>query len=238
MTVAVMQPYFLPYLGYFQLIAAVDTFVIYDNIKYTKKGWINRNRMLGATEPVTFSVPLKKASDFLDIGERQLADTFEPEKLLNLFRETYRKAPFYEAAFPVLSRILLNGERNLFVYLRHSIIEVCHYLGIETEIRVSSTVNSDHGLRAQDRVIDICQALKANRYINAIGGTELYSATAFEQKGIELRFIKSRPLTYPQFGAPFVPWLSIADVMMFNSADHIRTHLLPAFDLVENNYEV
>ena len=85
MKLALMQPYFLPYVGYWQLLAAVDEFIVYDNIKYTKKGWINRNRMLRNGEDVMFSLPLQGASDSLDIVERELSDSFDREKLLSQF---------------------------------------------------------------------------------------------------------------------------------------------------------
>lgn len=93
MKLSIMQPYFLPYSGYFQLIAASDLFVVYDNIKYTKKGWINRNRFLRDGKAVPFSLPLKHAPDSLEIRERELTANFNPGKLLNQFRAAYRQAP-------------------------------------------------------------------------------------------------------------------------------------------------
>lgn len=226
-----MQPYFLPYLGYWQLLAAVDRFVVYDNIEYTKKGWINRNRFLRNGADATFTLPLKKGSDFLDVRERSLADDFNPATLLNPFRESYRKAPFFDAVFPMIETIVTAAPRNLFEYLLNSLVMTAAYLEIKTPIIVSSTVPVDHRLKAGDKVLAVCGALGANRYLNTIGGRTLYEADAFAAAGVELKFIQSRPVMYPQFGQPFVPGLSILDVMMFNSPDTVR-RLLGEYDLL------
>lgn len=217
-----MQPYFFPYIGYFQLIAAVDVFVVYDNIKYTKKGWINRNRLLQNGKAVTFSLPLKGDSDNLDVCERRLAESFDRKKLLNQIRGAYGRAPHLEDTMRLVEAVVCHGEENLFGFLNHSIRQTCAHLGIETDIRVSSDIAIDHAQKGQDRVLALCQALDATTYVNASGGTDLYSKDAFRDKGVDLHFIRSRPFEYPQFGDEFVPWLSIIDVLMFNSAESIR----------------
>lgn len=227
-----MQPYLFPYIGYFQLIAAADVFVVYDNIKYTKKGWMNRNRFLQNGADALFSVPLRKDSDFLDIRERAIASDFNRDKLVNQLREAYRKSPCFEAAFPVVEEVLRNPEPNLFAFLHRSIASTCAYLGIRTPIVVSSTVPIDHRLQNKERVMALCEAVGADEYVNPIGGVELYSKDEFAERGIELRFLKPRPLEYPQLGAPFVPWLSIIDVMMFNPRERIGEILAGHYDLV------
>ena len=227
-----MQPYFLPYIGYFQLIAAVDLFVIYDNIKYTKKGWINRNRMLLNGSDVTFSLPLKKDSDSLHVVQRELAADFDSDKLLNKFYGAYARAPYFSQTYPLLEKIVSCEDNNLFRYIYHSLINICAHLGIGTEIRISSEIDIDLGLKGRDKVIALCQRLGGDTYINAIGGTELYVQEDFAAHGIELNFIRSKPFVYPQFGAPFVPWLSIVDVMMFNPINLVREHIRSHYDLV------
>lgn len=227
-----MQPYFLPYIGYFQLIAAVDLFIVYDNIKYTKKGWINRNRMLQNGKDVMFSLPLKAASDALDIGGRELAADFKGAKLLGQLAGAYRRAPYFSETYPLLESILGQREERLFPFLQQSIIDTCAHLGIGTAIKVASEVGIDHALRSQDKVLALCQATGAQTYVNAIGGRELYRAPIFLDRGIDLKFIASRPFTYPQFGAPFVPWLSIVDVLMFNPLDAVRACVTGNYDLV------
>jgi hypothetical protein len=232
MRVGIMQPYFLPYIGYFQLIAAVDVFVIYDNIKFTKKGWINRNRMLKNGRDSLFSLPLATASDHLFVVERHLADSFRRDKLLNSIKEAYRKAPYFEEVFPLLRQIILNPENNLFAYIKNSILEICRYLHLETKILVSSELAIDHSLKAQDKVIAICRELGATNYINAIGGVELYSKAAFESQGMSLCFIKTMPVEYAQFEHEFIPFLSMLDVLMFNSVEHIQLKLATEFELL------
>ena len=217
-----MQPYFLPYIGYYQLIAAVDVFVVYDNIKYTKKGWINRNRMLMNGQDAMFSLPLKKDSDSLDVVQRELAADYSRERLLNQFKGAYSQAPHFAETFALLERIVLSEESNLFRYIHHALVETCAHLRIDTEIRVSSGIGIDHSFKGQEKVLALCRAVGADTYINAIGGTELYSREEFGSQGVELKFIKSKPYSYGQFGATFVPWLSIIDALMFNSLDLVR----------------
>lgn len=229
---AIMQPYFLPYIGYFQLIAAVDTFIVYDNIKYTKKGWINRNRMLQNGRELTFSLPLKSDSDTLDVCQREIAQSFNREKLLNQIKSAYRRAPYFDDVFPLIEQIVLYEDTNLFRFLHNSIVNTCAYLGITTEIKISSDIAIDHGIRNQNKVIALCEAMGADTYVNSIGGIDLYSKDNFREQNIELKFIKSKPYAYSQFGDTFVPCLSILDVMMFNQLKTIRTHILTNYELI------
>jgi hypothetical protein len=229
--IAIMQPYFLPYLGYWQLIAAVDEFVVYDNIKYTKKGWINRNRFLLNGKEEVFTLPLRKDSDSLHVHQRQLAGSFSRPDFINKFREAYRKAPLFPQFMPLLEEIILCPSNNLFDYIFHSIQKICGYLSLKTRLTVASALECNHALKSAQRVQAICKALVADTYINPAGGTELYSKEDFEAKGVVLRFIQARPFEYPQFGGTFVPLLSIVDVAMFNSADRIREQLSNAYDL-------
>jgi len=232
MKIGIMQPYFFPYIGYFQLIAAVDIFIVYDNIKYTKKGWINRNRMLQNGKDAMFSLPLKNDSDTLDVCERELAMDFNSYKLLNQLKGAYRRAPYFEQVFPLVESIVRYEDKNLFRFLHNSIVAICKNLVIDTEIRVSSEIVIDHSLKNQDKVLALCEALGASTYVNAIGGMELYTKEAFLGKGIELKFIKSKPFEYAQYGNEFVSWLSIIDVMMFNSLDAIKECLSCNYELV------
>lgn len=222
MKLGIMQPYFLPYIGYFQLLNAVDKYVIYDNIQYTKKGWINRNRILQNGKDLMITISLEKDSDYLDIKDRCLSVGFDKKKLLNQIRESYRKAPYFDMLMPLIERIVNYDDTNLFHYIDNSIREICKYLDIKTEIIISSTLDIDHSLKGQDKVIAICKELKATDYYNAIGGQELYSPEEFKKENINLYFISSNPIEYKQFANEFVPWLSILDVMMFNSLENIH----------------
>lgn len=229
---AIMQPYFFSYIGYFQLIAAVDLFIVYDNIKYTKKGWINRNRMLQNGKDVMFSLPLKSDSDYLDVFERELAPDFNRDKLLSQFKGAYRHAPYFAQTFPLVEQVVRHDESNLFRFLHHSIVKTCGHLGITTEIKISSDIAIDHDLTNQGKVLALCEAVGASTYVNAIGGMELYSKETFREKGVDLKFIQSNPFEYPQFGDAFVPWLSMIDVMMFNPLDTIQTCISTNYELI------
>jgi hypothetical protein len=231
-SIAIMQPYFLPYIGYYQLIRSVDLFIVYDNTKYTKKGWINRNRLLQNGKDVVFSLPLKADSDYLDIRERELAADFKRDRLLHQFEGAYRRAPHFAQTFPLIEQIVRHDDANLFRYLRHSLLKTCEHLGIATKIETSSGIPIDHGLKNQDKVLALCKAAGANTYVNAIGGLELYSRETFQEKGVDLKFIQSKPFEYPQFGDAFVPWLSIIDVMMFNALDTIQTCISTEYQLI------
>ena len=226
-----MQPYFLPYIGYYQLIGAVDVFVVYDNIKYTKKGWINRNRILLNGTDSVITIPLKKDSDSLNVVQRRISDDFDYKKLLGLLHAAYAKSAYYANVFPLLERIVGYEDRNLFGYIYNSICRVCEYIGIQTEIRISSEISIDHTLKSQDKVIALCQALGADTYINSIGGVDLYDRDEFRLNGIELSFLQPKPFEYRQYGNEFIPWLSIIDVMMFNLPSVVYDVVGDGFDL-------
>jgi len=225
MTVAIFQPYFLPYIGYWQLLSMADRFVVYDNIEYTKKGWINRNRFLKDGADAYFTVPIKKASDYLTVAERQVADDFDRDKLLRTLSASYRRAPHFDEVFPLLERIVRAPFTNLFEYLHHSLAETARFLEIQTPMVVSSTIAIDHALKAEQKVLALCRAMDADRYVNPVGGQALYSPTAFAAAGIRLDFVQPRPIAYPQFGAGFVANLSILDVLMFNAIPTVRRML-------------
>jgi hypothetical protein len=227
MKLAIMQPYFMPYIGYFQLINSVDEFVIYDNIQYTKKGWINRNRILVNGKDQLFTLPIKKDSDYLDIVERTISETWVKEriKLLNVIQSSYVKAPYFKEVNELIKDCLLDNETNLFKFLLNILNKINNYLNISTPIKISSDIKINHSLKSQNKVLSICGEQKASTYINAIGGIELYDKEIFSQQNITLNFIKSENIEYKQFNNKFIPWLSIIDVMMFNSVEDIKKYL-------------
>ncbi|MDD4892870.1 MAG: WbqC family protein [Candidatus Rickettsiella isopodorum] len=227
MKLGIMQPYFFPYIGYFQLMNVVDEFVIYDNIEYTKKGWINRNRILLNGKASYITLPLKKDSDYLDIGKRCLADSWSSDrnKIINKITAAYKKSPFFDSVFPFIEKIVLSDKINLFKFIANSLQIIKDYLEIKTPLIASSTIPIDHSLKAEKKVLAICQAKKADTYINPIGGTELYSKDDFKKSGVDLHFIQLKDFEYPQFANEFIPFLSIIDVMMFNSKENVKNML-------------
>lgn len=223
-----MQPYFLPYIGFFQLINAVDLFIIYDNIEYTKKGWINRNRILVNNKPEYISLPIKKASDFLNVKDRYLSDNWfkEKVKLKNKIKEAYRKAPNYHKTIQILDKIFDCKDINLFNFVYNSLEIICNHLNIETPLIVSSSINYDNSLKSQEKVLDICKYFKTEVYINPIGGVDLYDKSTFFSEGIDLQFLKSDNVTYTQYKEEFTSSLSIIDVLMFNDLKTVKNVLL------------
>lgn len=231
--VAIMQPYFFPYIGYWQLINSVDEFVVYDNIQFTKKGWFNRNRILDGDHDRLFTIPIKKDSDYLNVDERYLSDDSQKEitRNLRIIETTYHKAPYFVEAYPIIESSFKYDEKNLFAYINNSIKTICTHLDIETIITISSSVDINHSLKADQKVIAIAKATGADMYINAIGGVELYDKDLFKTHELDLKFIKSKAVEYEQFDKPFVPWLSIIDVLMFNDKKKIR-EMLEQYELL------
>ena len=230
MKIGIMQPYFFPYIGYWQLIDYVDTFVVYDNIQYTKKGWFNRNRYLLNSKSTLFSINLKHDYDLLNVNERVISPEYKREKLIAKFENAYSKAPYKSSVLPIICEIVNHPDNNLFQYLYNSITGICKYLGIQTKIVISSEINIDHSLRSEEKVIAICKEMRANTYINSFGNIKLYSKKNFAQRNIDLKFIQPKNVEYKQFDNKFVPSLSIIDAMMFNSRERI-INMLKQFKL-------
>lgn len=226
-----MQPYFFPYIGYFQLIKTVDTFVIYDDVNYIKKGWINRNSMLVNGNSYLFRMALQSVSQNKYINQIEIdGNSSWKQDLLKTIAMSYKKAPFFEQVFPILESIIMFEEKNLSKFLANLLEQVCGYLKIETKIIKSSDINKSEEVKGQDKIIEICKEIKADHYINPIGGLELYNKENFLKEKLLLNFIKTNPIEYKQFNNEFLPWLSIIDVMMFNSIEEISLFL--------DNYEL
>ncbi len=222
-----MQPYLFPYLGYFQLISAVDVFILGDNLQYVKESWINRNRILmnGKDRLITF--PLKKGSLRSNINERVFADNFDEEmdRLLRVISSAYSKAPYFKKIFPFLRDLIKHPEPNLAKYAEHSIRRICEYLDIGTPILTASSLDVTEVEDKQDRVVKTAKKVGGEVYINFIGGMDLYDFDYFTRNGLGLKFHKINEITYRQFGNEFVPLLSIIDVLMFNDQPEARRKL-------------
>jgi len=229
---AIMQPYFFPYIGYWQLIKAVDCYIIYDDVNFIKGGWITRNRILNNGLPSYLSLHTYKASSFVHINEVEIAnDNVKKRKLIDTLKNNYGKAPYFELSFPIIEKIILSSEVNLASFLFNSITEICKYLNIKTELKISSQLIKNTELSGQAKIIDICKRMRATHYYNAIGGQILYQKDEFDKNGIVLKFLSTRPVEYKQFNNDFCPNLSIIDVMMFNSKEEI-SNMLMEYDLV------
>ena len=226
MKLGIMQPYFFPYIGYWQLLNAVDTYVVYDDVNYIKGGWINRNRILINEKPQFITVPVKKASSNSLINELEINRTTKfPDKQLKTLEINYKKALFFDDVMPILERVLKFDSQNLALFLYNSIAVVCDYLGIQTKLILSSDLDKDNSLKGKDKVLEICKILKADQYYNAIGGKELYDKDEFLANGISLQFLETGNISYSQFNTDFVSYLSIIDMMMHVSQSDIQDKL-------------
>ena len=228
MKLAVMQPYLFPYIGYFQMIKAVDVFVFYDDVNFIKQGWINRNRILVSNKEYLFTVPLKNASSFVSINETFInLDFFKKWKktFLQTIEQNYKKAPQFEEVFLLLNEIFEKNHITISQLAVDSVVTISKYLGIEKKFLISSEQYHNQTKPREERLIAICKAEQATQYINAIGGKELYTKESFKKEAIELSFIKSFPIDYKQFNNEFVSWLSIIDVLMFNTIEEVNQML-------------
>lgn len=223
MKLAIMQPYFFPYIGYFQLVNVVDKFVFYDDVNYIKSGWVNRNRLFlsGAVRYIT--VPLSDASSFEKINRTRVrsADDWS-EKILSVIHQSYSKAPHYRAVINLVSQVLNSHDGYISTLAKNSIISVANYLEMENDFCGSSTVYENHELRSVDRVLDICKKEKATEYWNLPGGKDLYSPETFKNEGVELRFVDVALTPYQQTAPEFQPGLSILDALMFNDREAVK----------------
>ena len=233
MIVGIMQPYLFPYIGYFQLISVCDKFVIHDDVQYIKGGWINKNRILSNGEPKSITLPLRKASSYLPINQRNFVPDFQKQKLkvIRQIETSYRKAPHFRDVTEVLDRCFSNEEENISKFIASSLRLCCDYLDIKTTFIFSSVMEKDDDLKGQSRVINICKCLGADTYINAIGGQELYEKSTFADEGIELLFLRTGDVRYSQLASGFVANLSIIDVMMFNDKEKCH-ELLREYELI------
>lgn len=223
MKLGVMQPYFFPYIGYFQLIHAVDAFVVYDDVNYIKGGWINRNYILSQGQRMRLTLQLIGASPNVLINQIQIGNN-QP-KLMKSISQSYSQAPMYSEVIALIEQIMSDEERNLAKFLNKSLRTLCTYLGLERDWYLSSELEKDVSLRGQQKILAICKELGAMQYINVPGGRDLYDHTSFEESGIQLSFIEPAITPYQQNCNEFVPHLSIIDVMMFNSQQQCRQRL-------------
>lgn len=218
MKLGIMQPYFFPYLGYWQLMNAVDQYVIYDDVNYIKGGWINRNRILSNGNAIYYNLPIIGASSNKLINEIEVnLNEKGINKCLKTIQGCYSKAPYFKEAYPLIEKTMLYSEKNLSKFIKNSFEVVSEYLKIDTKFILSSEINKNNKLKGQDKVIHICELLGADEYYNAFGGQSLYSFDYFSEKNIKLLFIKSNLEKYKQFNSEFISGLSIIDVLMFNS---------------------
>jgi hypothetical protein len=229
--IAVMQPYFLPYMGYFQLMASVDEFIFLDDVNYIKKGWINRNRLLENGSDKIFTIPLQDASQNKNINQLLIAPGNWRGKLIKTINQNYNKSPYYYQVIELIEKIINCDILNLADYAIYSVTNIAEYLGMRFSHKKSSEILIPQSV-AQDRIINICNAVDANIYINMEGGMHLYEKEKFDKAGIELKFLKPFLKNYKQFDGEFISGLSMLDILMFNHRENIKEFLIK-YELIQ-----
>lgn len=226
MKVAVMQPYFLPYLGYFQLLHACDRFVVLDDVTFIKQGWINRNRILLHGREHLITMPLSGASSNRLISQvRMHPDGMWRDKLRKQLRAGYGRAPCFETVYPLIDRILNSQETSLSRFLTWQLQEIAAFIGLTPDFVTSSDIQKPVGIKGEARILFLCRHLGATHYINLPGGRHLYDRQRFAEAGIQLQFVDPHLTAYPQPAPTFVPGLSILDVLMHNTVDRVQKML-------------
>ncbi|WP_429218774.1 WbqC family protein [Aeromonas veronii] len=225
MKLAIMQPYFFPYIGYFSLIMQSDEFIIFDTPQFMRKGWIERNRIGKLTGgSVYIKVPLNKADLSTSIKEMSIDNTSDWRgKILSQLEIYKKRAPFYDDVLALVKEVL-NTETSSIVHLNKIALEkVCNYLRIDKKFKVFSEMNLEiESPQAPDEwALNICKALDVKYYVNAAGGESFFDKRKYTNNNIQLCFINQPIDKYKQFGHEFEPGLSIIDVMMFNSPEEV-----------------
>jgi len=224
--IGIMQPYFFPYIGYFQIIMAVDLFVFYDDVQFIKGGWINRNRIIINNELRYLTIPLKDAS-----ANKLIKDTFvkKDQKAFLIIEkkieQCYKKAPFFSIVFPLIQNLLKGDYKTISELAMYSIEMVSRYLLLSTKFIVSSEKFGDTSrYKRSERLARICHTFSAETYINAIGGQELYDKEEFLRMNIKLQFLKSQKSAEGRIDHNLLN-VSILHLLMYYPPDLIKVLL-------------
>lgn len=249
-----MQPYFFPYLGYYQGIHSVDKYLLYDQVTYLKEGWVHRNRFLVVNgQPSYFMARLQQKSSNMRLCEVKLDEKLNwRKKILHSVLYNYRRRPYFNEIYPLVERVVYANVSRIVELSVLSIKTICEYLEINTNvcsdtskfIELEEKLNDEDNLhinfpslnleifeRKVVRALEICRIEKANTFINAIGGQVLYSKEEFRANNVDLFFLQTRPYAYSQPASIFYPHLSIIDVLM-NCGKAGTQELLQQYDLV------
>ena len=203
MRVGIMQPYFFPYMGYWQLLKAVDVFIVYDDVNYISRGYINRNYITINNRLQRITLNIQKASINKHINQLRISDN--KSDIFKTITHTYKNYPQYQNVIDMLRDIIYYKENNLAEYLTYQIFKISEYLNAGVSIVRSSDLQNDKSLAGQNKIIDICKYQNCTEYINVPGGIKLYDKSVFHKNSIRLTFIK--PDTN-------IPYVSIIDLLM------------------------
>lgn len=231
--VAIMQPYLFPYLGYFQLMNAVDLFVGFDDVQFIRRGWINRNAISLGGRAHRFTLPVLNNGQTQRIDESRVPDHRAwKKKFLRTLGHAYKNAPYKDPVLEIVDQTFSGQAGFLMDALKRSLELVRLYLAIRTPMVFSSQHYKNRHKRGSDRVVDICRLEDASDYFNLPGGRCFYDKGIFQKSGIKLSFLEYRPMPYRQEAGQFIPSLSILDVVAFNAPHKIREMLSEDYQLI------
>jgi len=232
-----MQPYFFPYIGYFQLMAYVDRWVVFDETQFIHKGWVNRNRVLHPDIQKQWqyvTVPLAKKSRDEQICNLLIhPDDGWRNQILGKLTSYRKKAPYYAETMDFVADCFDCKEQSLVAFLVSLLRKTQEHIGFDTQIDVQSDLDLAvlHVEHAGQWSLRIAEQLGASSYINPAGGAGLFREGEFNDAGIELRFLESQSSPYDQGGRDFVAGLSIIDVLMWNGKEAVKSMLSSNFAL-------
>ena len=227
MRIAIIQPYFLPYIGYFQILNVVDRFIILDDVNFISRGWINRNRIAINGKPSWITIPLVKPSRNKLISDTHIqSDDTWKRKMLRSIELVYSKTLNFDKGYALIQDILDTDERHLSTFLCRALRMTCEHLGVKTEIEASSSIYDKKRLSGQKRILDICLSNKATHYVNPTGGRALYKQDSFQTAGVELSFLDTDwDKLCLQSESEEGPTLSILDLIMHNEPKKLLSSL-------------
>ena len=225
-TISLMQPYFFPYLGYFDLLCSSDTFVFYDDAAFSKNGWYNRNRIYNPSQNWEYiRVTVRRSPLLTPCNQIELVDKASDQTKLLKQLGNYKKSPFYNEVSDLVERTFESSDDDLASIAMKSVELCANYIGIESELRKSSDMAYDVNAESLCKVLDICKIMKAERYLNLPGGKELYFSDDFVKNGLDLAFTPSDAVKYETKGRVFVPFLSVLDALMCEAPDDLKRKL-------------
>lgn len=221
MKLAIMQPYFFPYIGYYQLVNSVDEFVFFDDVNFIKKGYIHRNTICSQQAPLNFTLPVKNISQNRKINEHFYVKNFE--KFKNSIYLSYKKTPFFAEIFNLIENILSTDNLNVAELNSKTITSVFEYLDIQKKFSFASTLSIPKEEKGQNRIISICKKKSCSTYHNPIGAKDLdlYDSLYFSKNNIELRFIRKNIIHTHLQNNNF----SMIDILTNNHPDEIKACL-------------
>lgn len=232
---AIMQPYFFPYIGYYQMAAAVEQFLFYDDVQYIKGGHIARNKLLINGKEWLFTVPLSGASPNQLIQDVYLDEGKWPQwkdKFLRTIDQNYRKADNFVSGRELLDEVLELPDHRIATLAERSVRLLMERLGRPVRFQRTSEMDLRKDLRFEERLFHICAKEGIDDYIQSQGGTTLYSTAAWRAKGLSLRFIRPTSMEYPRKGH-WVPGLSMLDAILHVPFEELNT-LLDKYELFTN----